>query len=265
MAGLGFQQEIERSEQAKWYPPDRIIHNYRVYYSLAKSFGSKKLIEEVTEAIVDDPTHALDLLVAVGCLYYPAVDPLKLTVNYRLEFLAGMRRTLGRHHLRTPDDSVYEIGRFVLNKVIHYPTTFESCCRMIQDYEDHQLLRVTEALPSGVKGRRIDVVEKNSHELSTILDSIWRDARNISHKRGFISYGVSALIGLIGGLASALPGVGILAALGFQALDRYTEPRTSERLAKMVSPNYLVTVYDFQKKLPSRGSHSDTQENSVCL
>ena len=87
--------------------------------------------------------------------------------------------------------------------------------------------------------------------LSIILDNIWKDSKKIKFKSEISSFGVSVSLGLIGYLASGLEGVGILTALGYNTLDKILDIKLesiSEKIAKIISPNYLVSIYDFKGK-----------------
>jgi hypothetical protein len=115
--------------------------------------------------------------------------------------------------------------------------------RMIQEYDDYELYKVLGALDKGVKRKKIDTIEDKRINMSEILDNVWKDADKIKMGSAGISYGVSLYIGLIGELA---------AGLGFQAMDRFwgeTGESMSEKIAKFVSPNYLVSIYDFKKQM----------------
>jgi hypothetical protein len=256
LADLGLKQEAALSQPVDWYPEIRTLISLKYDYAVVSAFGDDKLVQNIKDAMVNDPTRAHDLLIAVGSLFMPATDMLGSTSNFSLEHLAVLQRILGKRKSAERDRTLYEIGVFILSKMINYPTTMDGCYRIIQEYQDNQLLQVSQALHRGVKESNIDVIKARSGDLSTILDNVWKDAKKVGHRRDFISGGVSTLLGLIGELASAFPGLGVLAALGFQALDRYTGLKLSERLARTISPNYLVTVYDFQGTLSARKTNT---------
>lgn len=88
--------------------------------------------------------------------------------------------------------------------------------------------------------------------MSEVLDNIWKDADKINLESAGISYVTSVGIGIAGELATNIQGTGLLAGLGFQALDRFWGEKgesASERLTKFINPNYLVTIYDFKKRI----------------
>ena len=72
----------------------------------------------------------------------------------------------------------------------------------------------------------------------------------IKLKTQLISGSASVSLGIIGSLATGFIGAGILAGLGFQAVDKIAGLKLeslSEKIAKFISPNYLVTIFDFKK------------------
>ena len=87
--------------------------------------------------------------------------------------------------------------------------------------------------------------------MSEILDNVWNDAERLRMEAAGIRFGVSLNLGLIGEIAAGLPGLGIMAGLGFTAVDKFwgmQNDSVSEKIAKFVNPNYLVSIYDFKKK-----------------
>lgn len=249
LASFGLKQAIQTSKAVTWGIHEQFMKQVAYRYVLLESIGPQKLVNDINDSLVTDPFDAMKLLLAAGNLYAPAIDSLGGTSNYSLEGLTQEQNIVRKYHPSKRDRSIYEIGKFILDKVIYYPTTQDGCMDVIQRYQDHQLLKVSQALHEGVKEKKPDIIRNNTSELSRILDSVWKDANKVKRRGEYISCGVSAGICLIGELASGLPGVGILASLGFQVLERLTEEKLSEKAAKLITPDYLVTIYDFQKKL----------------
>ncbi len=132
-----------------------------------------------------------------------------------------------------------------------YPETLNGCLKLIQEYNDYDLYKVLGSLNEGVKRKNINIIEYQKNDMSEILDNIWKDADKIQMKSEGISYGVSLSLGIIGELAAGIPGTGLMAGLGFHAADKFVGMKTeslSEKIAKFASPDYLVTIYDFNKK-----------------
>ncbi|VVB91954.1 Uncharacterised protein [uncultured archaeon] len=225
---------------------------YAFAYIALKTLGYGELAEEIGSLMISNPPEAVrylnlfaDLIVAPQC------DTLKSIYNFDRAFLTEAHK-LGKPYGAIIDENIpYEIGKFLLNKTVLYPETFDGCMKVIQEYKDLELYKVLGALNEGVKRTNIDIIGDKKVEASEILDNVWKDADKMKLGSEGISFGVSLDIGLIGELAAGLPGTGLLVGLGFQAIDRFWGVKSeslSEKIAKFVSPNYLVTVYDFKKK-----------------
>lgn len=221
------------------------------YVSL-KALGYEELADEMGYLMITNPPEAKKCLDVLGSLItMPRYDALKPIYIYNKIILTEAHELGKQYGIKTNKNIPYEIGKFIINKTVHYPETFDGCMRMIQEYDDYELYKVLGALDEGVKRKRIDIIEDKKVDMSEILDNVWKDADRIKMGSAGISYGVSLGIGLIGELEAGLPEAGLLAGLGFQAMDRFwgeTGESMSEKIAKFVSPNYLVAVYDFKKQ-----------------
>ncbi len=224
-------------------------------YIILKHFFGEEISEELGTLMILNPEEAQHIFRAVMRLVTaPLTDHLKSIPIYGIEALVNSHESLERINIAVPTSKQvipYDIGKFILRKIVHYPETLDGCMEIIQKYDDYKLYKVLAALNEGVKKRKIDIVKEKRNNLSEILDNIWEDADKIKFKSESTSIGVSASIGLIGELASGLPGSGILAMLGFQVADKIAGLKMdsiSEKIAKFISPNYLVTMYDFKKR-----------------
>ncbi len=233
------------------YTKDSWHYNSIIYIAL-KALGYKELADEIGSLMIINPPEALNYLTAFGDLIInPQYDMLKPIYIYKRDFLTEVHELVKQHRIDVHNPFQYEIGKFILNKLILYPETIDGCMRLIQEYKDHELYKVLCALDDGIKRKKIDIIEDKKVDMSEILDNVWKDADKIKLGSEGINFGVSLDIGLIGELASGLPGVGLMAGLGFQAIDRFWGVKSesiSEKIAKFVSPNYLVAIYDFKKQ-----------------
>jgi hypothetical protein len=250
LANLGFTRFIDNVSPMK----NKRMILPRLFYSYAglKTMGYEELVDEMETLMTINPYEALKYLIVFGdLLVFPRYNLLKgISIFNRNDFIRA--HELGRlHGINLSENISYEIGRFLLNKIVLYPETFEGCMKVIQEYDNYELYKVLGALDEGIKRKEIDIIESKKVDISEILDNVWKDANKIKMGTDVISFGASLNIGLIGELASGFSGIGVMAGLGFQAIDRFWGVKSeyiSEIIAKFVRPNYLVTVYDFKKK-----------------
>lgn len=224
-------------------------------YIIVKHFIGEEIGEELGTLMILNPEEAENILSAVARLVtIPLCDHLKSIPTYGIEELVDSYESLERINTAVPTFRQvipYDIGKFFLRKMVHYPETLDGCMEIIQKYDDYELYTVLAALNEGVKKKKIDIANEKRNNLSETLDNIWEDTNEINFKSAGINIGVSASFGLIGELASELSGSGILAMLGFQVADKIAGLKMdsiSEKIAKFISPNYLITMYDFKKR-----------------
>lgn len=230
-----------------------------IYVSL-KALGYTELADEIGTLMIINPPEAKDYLTTFGSLItLPQYDTLKPIYIYNRDFLTQFHQMERQYRIDVPNDSHYEIGTSLLNKLILYPETYDGCIRLIQEYDNYELQKVLNALDEGIKRKDTDIIESKNVDVSEILDNVWEDANKIKGETEGINFGISLNIGLIGDIASGLPGIGVMAGLGFQAIDKFWGVKSesiSEKIAKFVNPNYLVTIYDFKKKHTLNGTVS---------
>ncbi len=222
------------------------------HYIAIKSLGYKELAIEIENQMIDDPIYAGYLIELFSNLISrPFYNPLKPVHIFNKEYLTRANKLGKPHGFKVHEKVPYEIGKSLLNKLVIYPETYEGCMKLIQEYNDYELNKVYCALNEGIKNNNIDLIENKKIDISEILDNVWNDADKIKKRASAINFGVSLDISLIGELATGLSGIGILAGLGFQAVDKLwgnTSESLSEKIAKSVSPNYLVSIYEFKKE-----------------
>lgn len=218
-----------------------------------KVLGYEELADELGYLMITNPSEASSYFDVIGYLIVgPKYDPLKSISCTHRTLLTKAHEIYNQYNIKDPINIPYEVGRFLLNKIVLYPETLDGCMKVIQEYEDYDLYKILYALDEGVKRENSDIVEDKKADLSEILDNVWNDADKIKTSSFGVSYGVSVSIGLVGDLATGLPGTGLLTGLGFQVIDRFwgekNEP-ISEKFTKFFYPNHLVTIYDFKNKI----------------
>lgn len=250
LSNLGFTRFINNVSPTK--NKNMILSKLFYAYAGLKTTGYMEIVDEIETLMTINPHEALRYLSVFGdLLVFPRYNLLKSIGIFNTNDFIEARELGEPYDVKINENIPYEIGKFLLNKIVCYPETFDGCMRMIQEYDNYELYKVLGALDKGVKRKKTDTIEDKRINMSEILDNVWKDADKIKLGSEGISYGVSLGIVLIGELAAGLPGAGLLAGLGFQTIDRFwgvkSEP-ISEKIAKFASPNYLVAIYDFKKK-----------------
>lgn len=226
---------------------DAYLHSY----AGLKFLGYDDLAYEIEELMITNQPEALRWLIIFGNMFVrPSLSPLKEINNFSTEQFTEFAE-LGKNYGITPQTtSPYEIGKFILEKVIRYPETLDGCLDIMRHYDDEELYKVLGALNEGVKKQNIDLIKDNKNDLSVILENVWAETGKIKRNIKIARWS----IGLVGGLSASLVGrgeLGILAGLGLSAADEIrglNSDSVSEKIAKFISPNYLVTLYDFKKR-----------------
>lgn len=228
------------------------LDDYASRYSVIKASGYEELADEIGTLMLIDYSKAYQYLILFGILISnPQKSLFKPICNFDKSFIDSANEFGNSYDIGINNDVPYEIGKFLLNKTTFYPETMSGCNKVIQDYDDQELYKVLGALNDGVRRTNIDVIEDKKIDMSEILDNVWNDAERLRMEAAGIRFGVSLNLGLIGEIAAGLPGLGIMAGLGFTAVDNFwgmQNDSVSEKIAKFVSPNYLVSIYDFKKK-----------------
>ena len=206
---------------------------------------------EIEELMITNQPKALRLLIIFGnMLVRPSLSPLKEINNFNIEQFTEFAES-GKNYGITPQTTVpHEVGRFILEKLIRYPETLDGCLDTMQQYDDEEHYKVLNALNEGVKERKVDIIEDKRDNITEIFDNVWAETGKIKRKTKIARLS----IGVVGSLSASLAGLeesGILAGLGLSTIDAIiglNSDSVSEKVAKRISPNYLVTLYDFKKK-----------------
>lgn len=213
------------------------------------------IADEIVNYIIDDPVKANDMLGTYMIATTPLFDALHAYNNVSL---TKMRKFNVPSYGNTPIRYPVEIGKFLMKKLTFLPPTYDACIDVIGHYKQNDLYKILESLDKGVKNRSEDSIIKNSTELNTIMDNVWKDAKKLRIQKEGIQNGISVVLGFIGEMATSTLGGfgGLLAGLGFNVADRMLElsdKSLSQKITNMLNRNYLVNIYDFQRKssLPS--------------
>lgn len=238
------------------YVKKRLDAYFRGYITL-KYLGYDDIVEKIEEAMVYDLTEALGFYAAFGNLIVaPKINPLRATrVFDREHTLLYFQKGRGITEFEQEMPKIrfdFDIGKFLMSKLTYMPESLDACKAVIDRYKQEDLYKVAEALDKGIKDEHEDTIFSQTIEFETILDDLWKDCRVEMRKVG-INYGIPASLCIVGTLGTLISGsaTGILAGLGFSAADRIiglTKDRISEVVAKLITPNHCVAIYDFKKK-----------------
>lgn len=255
LAGFGLLDYIKGAylQLGEEYTKKR-IDDYLRDYILLKSLGYDDIVDNIEEAMVCDLSEALGMYAAFGNLITePKVKLLRATEVYSREYILELFQ-IGRGMEKFEQEIrgimfSYDIGKFLMSKLAYMPEGYHACVKLIDSYKQEDLYKVAEALDKGIKEERKDEVYEKKNEFEAILDKVWEDGRVEMRKEG-IKYGIPISLGIIGTLLGG-PATGILAGLGFSVPDRIigiNTERISEKIAKIITPNHCVAIYDFKKK-----------------
>jgi len=139
-----------------------------------------------------------------------------------------------------------------MRKLTHYPESLEACKQLTALYDEQDVLKLFNAVNTGILENQPDIVMKNEHELSIALDNIWED-KSLQKRINGIRFGVPLVLGAIGTVTAGLSGayVGLLAGLGFDVLDKileFKEEAFSENISKAFASSHQAVIFDFRKR-----------------
>lgn len=250
LSQFGFSEKIKAASSAVGsHSKDVLIKNYAIDYITLKTLGYDELAEEIGTLMIVDGKKAMEYFQVCNLIVSPITDPLRPIYNINRKFLSESYEFGNEYGIRTNENIPYEVGGLLLEKIVLYPETLDGCMEVIQKYDDSELSKVQKALYEGVKRENIDIILDNNVNLSEILDNVWADANEIKTGSTLINFGVTMDLALIGMLATGLPG--LLAGLGFLTADKFwgfSGDSLSEKITKLVSPNHLVSMYEFKEK-----------------
>lgn len=247
----GFSKDINaQASNVKIHLKSTSLHKYTRDYVILKILGYDELVDEIGTLMILDTEKAKQYFQVFGNLIVdPVINPLRPIYNFDRNQLTNVYNAESDPVSRVDEHIPYEVGGSLLNKMIHYPETLDGCIKVLQKYDDYELSKVRSALNEGIKKENADAIADNRTNISEIFDNVWADSAEVNTNSSLVNCGVTLNLALIGTLATGLPG--ILAGLGFQIVDKLwgcTGDHLSENIAKRVSPNHLVAIYEFKKK-----------------
>jgi hypothetical protein len=230
------------------------LEGFSYTYAALDCLGHQDVTSTIRDALVRNPREAVAVLRLYGTLIVkPNFDLLGAIQNVSRELIENPFLPKNMEAPKAAFDGLQlgEIGKFLMDKLAPYPSGFEASRAMCDRFDHNDLYRVMSSLKQAVEAADYSSIKNHSKQLSDILDKAWES--NMIDKRMKLS-GIAILISLafIGAAAARLTGdfAGVLPSLGFNLIDRYLGSRgehLSEKVAKSLSPNYLVNIFNFKK------------------
>jgi hypothetical protein len=240
-------------------PMELASHDYanlRQTYVVLRTLGPTELVLETERHVRLEPGRAVRLLeMCKNLLIGPALDRTGMTRVFPADELAASAADAsGQLAQNSPETIPYEVGKFVLSSTVMYPETIDGCKRVIEEYDEVELSTVQSALTKAIRSSDVEAINASSLQLTTACTEAWKRASRISVLEKVAGTAPVALFGAIGAAVSGLPGVGVMAALGLAVGDKFLGDRigssASSLLLPLLADPSLLTVYDFQKRLP---------------
>jgi len=208
-------------------------------------------IKDISDNMIDDPAKAEFLFEKYLLTVNPMFDAFTPNVNLGLKEL--QRYDAGT--FKVPENiHIPEIGNFIMQKTLLHPYSYNSCIEVITHYEQNELYSVMSALYTSIRNQRTDETLAKINNLDEVMENAWQDGKKLQGRSEIIDTGIMITLGLCGGLITNIPGlgaVGLLAKLGFKVAEHKLSLETlGDKIIKKINPNYLTTIYDFQKKVP---------------
>lgn len=226
------------------------IRTQSMLYAYLKFLKMDYAVDEISNYLIDDPGTACHLVAKYALILEPIFYTFHANCNLSLSTMKMYDLTPASQQITFP----VEIGRYLMKKLVLYPSTYNGCIHVIQHYEANDLYRIVESLDRGIKNQNIDNIVKNAKELDAILDNIWKDAARLNLEKEGVHTGISLALGIVGDVATSMLGGfgGLLAKLGFKVAERWLEMKDyaslSDKIVRLINRDYLVNIYDFQQK-----------------
>jgi len=239
---------------------DSVISGNRNGFSYLKMFGYEELTDFIGDVIVDDPQRAIGLISLFRELVtgprtgiFGAIQNVGRTLidDPKLTYDLPKSAALGLHRDRILP---VEIGKFLMNKLTLSPDSFEGCRDVCLRYDQTEIQNTIHDLEQAVTTGDRQMIQGSAKTLSDALDQIWAESNVYEERRKLASVGIGAISiapAIVGTAAGGIAGVGgLLMSAGLVSAEKILDAKSesmSDRLAKFVTPNYLVNVFKFKK------------------
>lgn len=235
---------------------------FRETYVFLRTCGYPSLADMVLLEMVDNPVQAMEDLRWLGMvlvdpvLCLPGWTPV-FTSNYLTSFegTSGLKSVTTGKGFGIPD----EIGRFFLRQIVRWPETIDGCRRIMEEYDTAGLARLRQDLYRAVQDASPGVVLETAVELEQACKEVWERLERYSWVRTIGSLTPTVAVGVVGELASGLPGVGAISAIGTAVVDKTLDGRIGDAVGRAVGAllgkNHMVALYDFKSARKTHPPH----------
>ena len=143
------------------------------------------------------------------------------------------------------------MGKYILSRSnVLYPENEAGCWDAIQRYNSVDLDTVRTSLYRAVEVEDPDAILSCGKSLEVACDNAWEDAE----KYGWLvrAAGVAPMVsvGIIGAVASGIPGVGVLSSLGMGMADRFLRGRVESSaikgIGRLLGKSHMFSIYRFK-------------------
>ena len=231
------------------------LNNFAAEYVFLRQCGYSDLAAAVESKIVSDPVEAYQLLVALdSVLVEPSLNVTGGPIVLGNVVLSAIRAfpvvEAVEPKSSAPGLQTYDVGRFVLGKLVAYPETREGCLRVIDQYEAAGLEDVRAAFYKALDREDIDTFSASAVEVASACERAWENADHFGWIERVGGLVPMITVGVIGALATGNPGVGALSGLGGGAADRLLSAKTGDAVkhaaGALLGKSHLVTIFDFK-------------------
>lgn len=147
-----------------------------------------------------------------------------------------------------------------MKKMVLNPSSYYACREVIEHYKQNELYKVLESVDMAVRNKEQDKTVSNVNELGVIMENVWKDAHRIRTADEITKGGMALGVAAVGSFATSMLGAGVgvveglLTGLGFNVADRVLgkfDSSISNRILKLLNKDYIMNIYNFQKKIPA--------------
>lgn len=219
--------------------------------------GYGTLVEEfIPRLMTIDTTRIIVLLEAIHDIFLHPYDPLKGIRSFKRQNIHELKQRFPFISSSTKEVEVpCEVGRFLNDKLkLIIPKNLDGAIELIDTYDLYDIRKIMISLGEAVEKQKIDLIKETSQEISGVFENVWSEVDTMKKRIATLRHGMSFGIGVVGAVATLpIGGIGgLLGALGFEVGEKILDVKAyepvSERLVRLVSPSYIMHVYDFRKK-----------------
>jgi hypothetical protein len=220
--------------------------------------GYHDICQIIIDRMLNDPQDAMILLSHFSILVEPRCDPVNVFYQaaqnwdqdrFKIGYDLFLKQDTKLQYPVQPNSFVlpHEVGKLIFKVRAPMVEDYYGCLRLKEDYKTEELQKLIQAYQEACEKNDIDLLHSTSEDIQVAFSRVWENSKRITQGAKLLDVDLTLAFGLVGYMATHQPGVGLLASLGYSLADKYFAPLLSERLAKLLSPSYLVTIHKFRK------------------